>query len=697
MNKNTLKYKRKKTIERNKRFLKISISIKSFFRPELELKEALLIIKSGLFDYEWYLEMYPDIKKLNYGIIEAAKHYNKYGWIENRNPSNMFYTESFVAKNETISFKSSPLVFFINNIKKYRERNLRELQVTEELYRSTNKGYKSWIRENEKINQNEILEKIKEFKILPKISILVPVYNPDPELLILCIESIQKQSYKNWQLCLADDCSTDKRVKEVLNKYSTLDENIEVVFRDKNGHISAASNSALNIASGEWTALVDHDDELPINALYYVVSEINSNPKTEFIYSDEDKINEKGERYEPHFKSDFNLDLLYSQNYISHLGVYKTKILKEINGFRLGVEGSQDYDLLLRYLEKVNYKNIVHIPKVLYHWRAVTGSTALGASEKSYTTEAGIKALTDYFYNKKEPIKVEKGKVENTYKVNWPIEGNPLVSLIIPTYNGYEITKLAIESILEKTSYRNFEILLVDNNSDDEQSLKYFDSLKNHTQIKVLKYPKPFNYSAINNFAVEEAKGEILGLINNDIEVINPGWLSEMLSHAVRKDIGCVGAMLYYPNDTIQHAGVILGIGGVAGHSHKYFDKKSFGYFSRLQIEQNLSAVTAACLLVRKDIYNEVGGLNEEKLKIAFNDVDFCLKVDRAGYRNLWTPYAELYHHESISRGHEDTPEKKERFDSEIKYMMDTWKNKIENDPYYNPNLTLKKENFSIR
>jgi len=582
-------------------------------------------------------------------------------------------------------------MFFVKRIKKYRERTLREL------YNNRGKTYKSWIKENERVNQVEILNIIEKFENQPKISIVIPVYNPDPELLSLCIESIKKQSYKNWQLCLADDCSSDIRVKEVLDKYSNLDKRIEVVFRKKNGHISAASNSALNIADGEWTALVDHDDELPINALYYIVEEINKKPNVEFIYSDEDKVNEKGERYEPYFKCGFNLDLLYSQNYISHLGVYKTEIIKSIGGFRLGVEGSQDYDLLLRYIEKINYKNIVHIPRVLYHWRAIPGSTALGAGEKSYTTEAGIKALQKHFLIKKNKVNITQGNLKNTYKVNWLIENNPLVSLIMPTYNGYEITKQAIDSILNNTDYNNYEIILVDNNSDDIKSLDYFKVLEKNSKITVVKYPKSFNYSAINNFAIKYAQGEIIGLINNDIEVINSEWLTEMVSHANRKDIGCVGAMLYYPNNKIQHAGVILGIGGIAGHSHKYFKKGEYGYFSRLQLIQNLSAVTAACLLVRKEIYNEVGGLNEEKLKVAFNDVDFCLKVDKAGYRNLWTPYAELYHHESVSRGSEDSPEKKKRFKSEIKYMESVWGKTISNDKYYSPNLTLTKEDFSIK
>ena len=684
MNKNSLKQIRKNVIKNNKKHLKSTKRsiVNIFFKSDIDYKNALIIIKSGLFDYEWYINEYPDIKKESFDIIKAAIHYNKNGWLENRNPGSIFYTKSFLERN-TIPPNNNPLIFFIKKTKKYRERILRDLYV------GRGKTYSNWIKENENFDQSEIFKNIRDFKIQPKISVIIPVYNPSPDFLSLCIESILKQSYSNWQLCLADDCSTDKKVRATLDEYAKRDDRIEVVYREQNGHISEASNSALKIANGEWVALVDHDDELPNNALYYIVKTINDNNKAELIYSDEDKINEKGERYEPHFKSDFNLDLLYSQNYISHLGVYKTEVIKKIGGFRIGVEGSQDYDLLLRYINEINTGNIVHIPRVLYHWRAIPGSTALGAEEKSYTTEAGIKALTDYFLNKEISVKVEKGKAENIYKINWEIKNNPLVSLIMPTYNGYEITKQAIASILEKTTYKNYEILLVDNNSDNREALEYFKTLEVHPKITVLKYRNPFNYSAINNFAVKYAKGEIIGLINNDVEIINGDWLSEMVSHANRRDIGCVGAMLYYPNNKIQHAGVILGIGGVANHSHCGFEMNHPGYFRRLEVVQNLSAVTAACLLVKKSIYLEVGGLNDKDLKIAFNDVDFCLKVDKAGYRNLWTPYAELYHHESISRGEEDTPEKKKRFNSEVNYMISTWKEKIENDPYYNPNLSM--------
>ncbi|MBE1274789.1 glycosyltransferase [Enterovibrio baiacu] len=560
-------------------------------------------------------------------------------------------------------------------------------------------NYLSWIKLDDKRSldkENEMIDFLSK-KDGPLISIIMPTYNTEEKYLRFCVESVIRQSYPNWELCIADDASTDENVLRVLKEYQVQDSRIKLVERSENGHISNASNSALEIATGEWLALLDHDDELHKHALSYVVYQLIKNPQTEFVYTDEDKIDAIGNRIDPHFKTDWNLDLLYSQNYVSHLGVYKTDIIRKIGGFRVGYEGSQDYDLLLRYSREINHNNISHIPKVLYHWRILEGSTALASGEKLYTTTAGINALIDHFKVRNENVSVVQGMNPNTYKVRWEINEEPKVSLIIPTYNGHEITKRAIDSILEKTTYKNFEIILVDNNSDDPESLEYFEEVSKHEKVTLLRYPMPFNYSAINNYAVARSTGEIVGLVNNDVEVINKEWLSEMVSFAIRKDIGCVGAKLYYPDNTIQHAGVVLGIGGVAGHSHKHFHRSADGYFSRLKLVQNISAVTAACLIVRKDIYNQVGGLNENDLKVAFNDVDFCLKVRQMGYNNLWTPYAELYHYESISRGLDTTPTKARRFNKEKDYMVNSWGGILSNDFYYSSNLTLEHEDFSLR
>lgn len=647
---------------------------------------------NAFFSTEFYLAEYQDIKAEG---INALAHYIEYGEKEGRSPNPLFNPKQYLALNPDLEqFDKTLLLHFILFGREEGRLFSNALPVVEAQEKI--EPYQEWIKNNEKETFHEVKQALVAFEINPLISIVVPVYNPDKQLLIDCIESVRSQSYSNWELCLADDKSPEPHVREVLEEYSKKDARVKPVFREINGHISAASNSALEEATGEWIALLDHDDELHQHALFYVVKTINEKPSTQLIYSDEDKMDESGKRIDPHFKSSWNLDLLYSQNYVSHIGVYRADIVERIGGFRLGYEGSQDYDLLLRYSREIDHANVVHIPKVLYHWRMVEGSTALGSGEKSYTTDAGIKALEDHFEALGKSVSVEMGKHDNIYKVNWLLDSQPLVSLIIPTYNGHDITKQAIDSIFEKSTYRNFEILLVDNNSNDPQSLAYFDEIDQHEQVRVLRYPHPFNYSAINNFAAKHANGEIIGLINNDVEVINPEWLTEMVSHAQREDVGCVGAMLYYPNDTIQHAGVIIGIGGVAGHSHKHFKRGDHGYFSRLNIVQNLSAVTAACLLVRKSVFDEVNGLNETELTVAFNDVDFCLKVQAAGYRNVWTPYAELYHYESISRGAEDNPEKVARFNKEADYMKDTWKTHLKTDPCYSQNLSATREDFSV-
>ena len=564
-------------------------------------------------------------------------------------------------------------------------------------------GYEVWIDEVEStmLPTAEYVETtIKNMVLKPLISIVMPTYNVPEAYLKDAIDSVIRQSYTNWQLCIADDASPEPHVSNILQQYAKKDRRITYVIREENGHISAASNSALELAVGDYIALMDHDDTLSENALFEVVAAINTNSSVQIIYSDEDKIDEKGKRFDPHFKSDWNLDLLLSQNYLSHLGVYKAELIQKVGGFKIGVEGSQDYDLLLRCLLHIDNKDIHHIPKVLYHWRAIAGSTALDGAEKSYTTDAGIQALQSYFSSQNMlGVNVKKGMVANTYRVIYPIpEQAPLVSLLIPTRDGLEYLKPCIDSILNKTTYQNYEIIILDNGSEKTETLEYLKFIqKKDKRIKVLEYNAPFNYSAINNFGVEQAAGEVIGLINNDVEVISPDWLTEMVRHAIRPEIGCVGAKLYYDDNTIQHAGVILGIGGVAGHSHKNFHRSSFGYFSRLVLSQNLSSVTAACLLIRKETYEQVAGLDEENLHVAFNDVDFCLKVRSSGYRNLWTPYAELYHYESKSRGFEDTPEKQARFNKEIGFMKDKWNEALHYDPFYNENLTKVREDFSIK
>ncbi|RXT61417.1 glycosyltransferase [Pseudomonas syringae] len=529
----------------------------------------------------------------------------------------------------------------------------------------------------------------------PVISIIMPVYNPPLELLREAVESVRAQLYPRWELCLADDASTDQHVIDYLKSLSAQDDRIRVVFREHNGHISAASNSALEVATGEFVALMDNDDLLPRHALYWVARTIRENPDAGLIYSDEDKISTDGTRSSPHFKSDWNEFLFRSQNMVCHLGAYRRDLVNEVGQFRVGFEGAQDYDLALRCVEKLERNQIIHIPRVLYHWRIHAGSTAMAGDEKPYAALAGVKALDEHLQRKGDVGVAELSSL-GMYRVHYKLPASqPLVSLVIPTRNAHALVKQCIDSIKRLTTYTHYEIILIDNGSDEPESLEYFAQLDQEENIRVMRDEGPFNYSALNNAAVRIANGELIGLINNDIEVISPEWLSEMVSIALQPGVGAVGARLWYPDDRLQHGGVITGLGGVAGHSHKNLPKGAPGYFCRAELIQELSAVTAACLIIRKSTFEQVGGLEEEHLKIAFNDVDFCLKVKEAGYVNVWTPFAELYHHESATRGLEDTPQKQARFTKEIEYIKSRWPD-IQADYAYSPNLTLDYEDFSM-
>lgn len=562
-------------------------------------------------------------------------------------------------------------------------------------------GYKKWRQQHPDLAAASAQVILQGLAWQPLISVIMPVYNPVLENLTACLESICQQSYPNWQLCIADDASINPEVKQVLERFARADERVRVSFRAVNGHICVASNSALELAQGEYVAFVDHDDLLAPHALLYVAEAVNHTQDAAILYSDEDKVDEGGNFYDPHFKPNWNPELILAQNYVSHLGVFRRDLVESVGGFSCGVEGAQDHDLLLRCAAKLNEpaRHIVHIPKILYHWRASEGSTALAGSEKCYAAQAGLKAVNRFLESRKPGAYAENGHFPNTFRVHYPLpKPQPLVSLLVPTRNGVDILRPCVDAILARTDYRNFELIILDNQTDCAETLAYMQEVSNRDdRVRVVQWNYPFNYSALNNFGARHAKGSILGLVNNDIEPINSEWLSEMVIHVVRPDVGCVGAKLYYPNNKVQHGGVILGLGGVAGHSHKFADREAPGYFYRLMLTQNLSAVTGACLLVRKEVFEEVGGLEEEHLKIAFNDVDLCLKVREAGYQNIWTPHAEAYHHESVSRGKENTPEKQARFALEVAYMKQRWQQQLDNDPAYNPNLTRAFEDFSLR
>lgn len=545
------------------------------------------------------------------------------------------------------------------------------------------------------LDSKALTRNAKRFSYRPVISIVMPVYNVDPRWLSRAVESVQKQAYPFWELCIADDCSTRKETVDYLKSLEKgKDKRIKITFLTENQNISGASNEAAKLATGEYLALLDNDDELTADALYENVRAMNEfEIRPDILYSDEDKLSMEGLFETPHYKSAYNPDLLLSQNYITHFIVFSRSIFEQVGGFRKGFEGSQDHDLTLRMVEKTN--RIVHIPAVLYHWRAIPGSTAEKFDSKDYAWLRGVNAVQEALDRRGEKGTAEKGPFPGTYRVRRRIEGNPLVSIIIPFKDKPELLEMSVNSILDKSTYQNYEIILLSNNSSFEVTRLYLDHLlAKDKRIKEIQYNVPFNYSLINNYAAKHSQGEYYILMNNDIEIISPDWIEELLQYAQKSEVGAVGARLYYPNDTLQHAGVILGVGGIAGHSHKHLSRYETGKFARPHLVQNISGVTAALMMVSKEKFWKLNGLEENKLTVAFNDVDFCLRLLKQGYLNVYNPFAEAYHHESISRGYEDTIEKVRRFGKEMDYMNEQHSDLLANDSYYNPNLSLKSEDF---
>jgi len=651
----------------------------------------------AVFDEKSYIEINPDVreaieKKL---FKDGWEHFKEYGVNEVRRGERQIH--KLIPKFSEIDYLS----WFEDIRKEAKKGNLLPFIHFLEY------GYKGLISKSRTIPgsniyvyieptlNDKIKDEIKKFKQKPLISIIMPVYNVDVKWLDLAIQSVEKQWYENWELCIVDDASTKEETKKYLEKLKNP--KIKVKFLEKNQGISGASNEALKLAKGEYIALMDNDDELTPDAIYEVVKAINEKD-AEFIYSDEDKIEMDGSFVEPHFKPDFSPDMFLSQNYLSHLGVIKKELVEKVGGWEVGLEGSQDYDLYLKVLEHTD--KIYHIPKVLYHWRKIPGSTAAEYSEKSYAQEASRKALENAMRRRDIKAIVKNGKYPGTYKIEYELKDEPLVSIIIPFKDKPELLKMSIESVLNKSTYKNFEIIGISNNSEKKEIFEEMKRLETlDKRVKFYEYNIPFNYSKINNYAVKNyAKGEHIILMNNDIEIITPNWIEEMLMFSQRDDMGVVGAKLYYPDDTIQHAGITMGVLTLAGHNFRHHHKNTPAYMGRESVIQNLSAVTAALLMVKKRVFEEVKGLDEENLKVAFNDVDFCLKVKEKGYLNVFTPWTEAYHHESKSRGTEDTPEKQERFKKEVEFMQNKWKDILEKgDPYYNPNLTLDREDFSVK
>jgi glycosyltransferase involved in cell wall biosynthesis len=558
--------------------------------------------------------------------------------------------------------------------------------------------YARWIRCYDRLQRDDmkrVREQIAQFHYSPLMSVLLPVYNSNLKWLQRAILSVQKQLYPRWELCIVDDASTDRKIWPFLQRCARQDRRIKLMRRTENGHISAASNDALRLATGDFVALLDHDDELAPTALYFVALALNKNRDLQLLYSDEDKLEERNRRSEPYFKSDWNPELFLAQNFVSHLSVYRTDLIHRVGGFRIGFEGSQDYDLALRCIEQIRPEEIEHLPWVLYHWRAGDQSTASNPTAKPYAQEAARRAVQEHL--ERTGVAGTVAPSHGVYlqtKYALPNE-RPMVSIIIPTRDQASALKKCVYSIFEKTDYPAYELIVLDNESYDSEALKFLAELKKRDGVRVERIDDAFNYSRLNNLGVELSRGSFVALLNNDLEVLHADWLTEMVSRAMQPKVAVVGARLWYPNGTIQHGGVILGAGGIAGHAHAGLRRGEPGYFARGHLAQDISAVTTACAVVKREVYLQVGGF-DENLAVTFNDIDLCLRLREAGYRILWTPYAELIHHESASRGFDDSASKQVRFLAEVEYMKSKWGGILQRDPFYNPNLSLDENLFTL-
>ena len=550
------------------------------------------------------------------------------------------------------------------------------------------------------VPDEETLEKQRKhkFNYAPLISIAVPAYQTPVEFLKQMIESLISQTYTEWELCIANASPDNEEMQRVLADYSAKDVRVRFCNLKENLGIAENTNRAFAMAKGEFMGLLDHDDLLAPNALYEIVNALQDHPQADALYTDEDKVTtDLDEHFQPHLKPDFNLDLLRSNNYICHFFVVHRSIVEKAGGFRKEFDGAQDYDFIFRCTEKA--KEIVHIPKVLYHWRCHQDSTASNPQSKLYAFEAGSRAIMEHYHRMGiEAEKVEKGVDYGIYHTTFKIKDNPLVSVIIPNKDHRQDLDLCIRSMITRGTYKNLEFVVIENNSTDPETFAYYEAIqKEFPQVRVVTWTREFNYSAINNFGVQAAKGQYLLFLNNDTELIAENFVEEMLGFCQREDVGAVGARLLYQDDTIQHAGVVIGFGGVAGHTFIGLHKAENSYFHRAMCAQDYSAVTAACMMSKKSVFDAVGGFSED-LAVAFNDIDYCMKVRSLGKLVVYAPYALLYHYESKSRGLEDTPEKVARFNREVAKFAKKWPEILKNgDPYYNPNLTLRKSNFALR
>ncbi|MBS6646325.1 MAG: glycosyltransferase family 2 protein [Clostridiaceae bacterium] len=558
--------------------------------------------------------------------------------------------------------------------------------------------YAEWYELTKPSDEELERQRHESFPFMPKFSIVIPVFKTPEKYLREMIDSILDQTYVNWELCIADGSPKGQDVSRILKRYADRDKRIKYKVLGENRGIAGNTNAALEMASGDFIVLADHDDTVPSHALYECAKTINENADCDVVYSDEDKLDmDGGALFDPHFKPDFNPDLLTSVNYICHLFVVKRSLFEKVGGFRQEFDGAQDYDFIFRCTEAA--VKICHIPKILYHWRCHLESTASNPESKLYAFEAGSRAIMAHYERMGiEAEKVEKGVDYGIYHTTFQIKGNPLVSIVIPNKDHHKDLDLCIRSITDRATYKNIEFIVVENNSTEPETFDYYTEIqKEFPCVHVVTWEREFNYSAINNFGVQSAEGEYLLFLNNDTEIIEPRMIEEMLGFCQREDVGIAGARLLYQDDTIQHAGVVVGFGGIAGHTFIGLHKAENSYFHRAMCAQDYSAVTAACMMTKKSVFEKTGGFSEE-LAVAFNDIDYCMKVRALGKLVVYNPYAVLYHYESKSRGLEDTPEKVARFNREISIFAKKWPEILEKgDPYYNPNLTLRKSNFALR
>ena len=605
----------------------------------------------------------------------------------------------------------NPAVVFRKKIEKYAKKGLRYWKsqgsaamvgkvVSKVKTASTREiPYQKWIVRH--LPGSKELEKQRrtKFEYQPKISIVVPLYKTPEKYLRQLVDTVKAQTYPNWELCLSDGSGADSPIRKLLESLASSDERIKVIFHEKPLQISENTNAGIEAATGDYIAFADHDDELTPHALFQCVKALNENRDIRILYSDEDKMSMDGHKFfQPHFKPDYNPDLLCTVNYICHLFVVDKNVIQEVGMLRSEFDGAQDYDFIFRCIEAVKPEEICHIPKILYHWRCHEDSTAENPESKTYAFEAGKRAIEEHYKRTGIQAEVLQGEFLGLYRTRFIRDHDPLISIIIPNKDHTEDLKRCMDSIDQKSTYRNYEYIIVENNSTEEETFQFYKKLEaENPKAHVVYWDREFNYSAINNYGATFAKGEYILLLNNDTEIINEDCLEQLLGYCMRSDVGAVGARMYYEDDTIQHAGVVIGFGGIAGHCFVLQPRGTTGYCHRIICAQDYSSVTAACMMVKREAFDKVHGLSEE-FQVAFNDIDFCLRLGKAGYLVVYNPYAELYHYESKSRGLEDTPEKVARFNREIASFEKHWPEILrDGDPYYNPNLTLESQDFSLK